>query len=88
MVDISLDIIERIPIELSVDVSSDCGIELSGIDVDGLPSEYRGAYSVTPNSETQILSTANRMMGQNVVINPIPNNYGLITWDGSVLTVS
>jgi len=88
MVDISLDIIERIPIELSVDVSSDCSVELSGIDVDGLPPEYRGAYNVTPNSETQILSTANRMMGQDVVINPIPNNYGLITWDGSVLTVS
>ena len=25
---------------------------------------------------------------KNIRINPIPSNYGLITWDGSVLTVS
>lgn len=88
MVDISLDIIEQMPIELSVGISSDCDIELHGIDVDGLRPEYRGAYVVTPNTETQILPTANRTMGQNVVVNPIPSNYGLITWNGSVLTVS
>lgn len=52
----------------------------------GVP--YRGEYEVTPSSETQTLQTANRLLASNIVINPIPSNYGLITWNGSVLTVS
>lgn len=49
---------------------------------------YTGSYEVTPTQETQTLNTANLMMSENVVINPIPSNYGLITWNGSTLTVS
>lgn len=49
---------------------------------------YTGAYEVTPSAEVQTLSTQNLMMSQNVTINPIPSNYGLITWNGSALTVS
>lgn len=49
---------------------------------------YRGAYEVTPSDTQQILSTENMRMEHNVVINPIPSNYGLITWNGSFLTVS
>lgn len=50
--------------------------------------EYKGEYEVTPTLETQILQTENLTMSGNVVINPIPSNYGLITWNGTVLTVS
>lgn len=49
---------------------------------------YDGPYEVTPSSETQTLLTEDKTMGGNVVINPIPSNYGLINWNGSVLTVS
>ena len=49
---------------------------------------YTGAYEVTPSSETQVLETNNLRMTDNVTINPIPNNYGLITWNGSIITVS
>ena len=49
---------------------------------------YEGAYEVTPSAETQTLLTNSFRMTDNVVINPIPNNYGLITWDGSTITVS
>ena len=49
---------------------------------------YDGEYEVTPTGETQTLYTTGRTMAENVVINPIPSNYGLITWNGSVLTVS
>ncbi len=50
--------------------------------------EYEGPYVITPSSETQTLSTEQVAMTSNVVINPIPSNYGLITWNGSTLTVS
>ena len=50
--------------------------------------DYTGAYEVTPSQSTQTLSVADKRMTQDVVINPIPSNYGLITWNGSYLTVS
>lgn len=52
------------------------------------PSAYTGAYEVTPSQETQTLPTEGLMMTRDVTVNPIPNNYGLITWNGSTLTVS
>ena len=52
------------------------------------PADYTGDYTVTPTEETQTLPTQGLMMNHDVTINPIPNNYGLITWNGSVLTVS
>ena len=50
--------------------------------------EYHGVYEVTPTAETQTLATANRVLTQNITVDPIPSNYGLITWNGSYLTVS
>lgn len=52
------------------------------------PISYAGAYEVTPSAQTQTLETNGLMMTANVTVNPIPTNYGLITWDGSTLTVS
>ena len=52
------------------------------------PNQYTGAYEVTPSVDTQTLSTRGLMMTDNVTVNPIPSNYGLITWDGSKITVS
>lgn len=49
---------------------------------------YEGPYEVTPGPAAQVLLTNDLRMTANVTINPIPNNYGLITWNGSVLTVS
>lgn len=51
-------------------------------------SLYEGAYEVTPSTETQIIPIANHIASENITINPIPSNYGLITWNGSTLTVS
>lgn len=49
---------------------------------------YEGEYVITPNNETQTLLTKNLRMTNNVIVNPIPSNYGLITWNGSFLTIS
>lgn len=53
-----------------------------------LPEEYEGSYDVTPGPEEQILATANRWLTEDITVQPIPDNYGLITWDGSIITVS
>ena len=49
---------------------------------------YDGALEFTPSSEAQVIPTANKSVLENITIKPIPNNYGLITWNGSTLTVS
>lgn len=49
---------------------------------------YTGEYEVTPSAETQTLNTDGLRLTRNVTVNPIPQNYGLITYNGAVLTVS
>ena len=53
-----------------------------------LPPVYTGSYEVTPSDTEQVLETDAFYMNGNITINPIPSNYGLITWNGSVITVS
>lgn len=50
--------------------------------------EYTGAYEFTPTRNTQTIEIANKKATADIIINPIPRNYGLITWNGAVLTVS
>lgn len=49
---------------------------------------YQGEYVHTPCSETITIPCAEYKMLDNITINPIPSNYGLITWDGRTITVS
>ena len=56
--------------------------------VDRHLDHYTGSYVVTPTKSTQTLSTYNHVMDGNVTVNPIPDNYGLITWNGDFLKVS
>lgn len=53
-----------------------------------LGRQYKGPYTVTPTENAQTLQTMGLDMTQNLVVAPIPNNYGLISWDGSAITVS
>ena len=66
---------------------SSIGLGFDGRQIVNVP-KYEGSYEVTPSQSTQTLSTNGKRMTADVVVNPIPNNYGLITWDGSVITVS
>lgn len=49
---------------------------------------YEGPYEYTPTQEEQTVTIRGLMATRNITINPIPSNYGLITWDGRTLTVS
>lgn len=50
--------------------------------------EYTGQTDITPTRERQVLSTQGKAVNTNIIIEPIPQNYGLITWDGTRLMVS
>lgn len=49
---------------------------------------FTGDYEYTPTMQTQIIEIADQRATQNITIKPIPENYGLITWNGSYITVS
>ena len=49
---------------------------------------YDGPYTVTPTRERQELPTAGKSLALNVVVEAIPPEYGLITYNGSSLRIS
>lgn len=51
-----------------------------------LPS-YTGPTVITPSEETKVLATSEKAVSQNIIINPVPDNYGRLIWAGGILTV-
>lgn len=74
--------------QISASVSSEEALRASVSVPEFISVFYEGDYSVTPSAETQVLQTKDLAMRQDLTINPIPSNYGLITWNGAYLTVS
>lgn len=77
-----------VPLDLeasgNIEVSPEVVTRISHGDYD----EYQGAYEFTPTTEAQTIPTDHLVLMDNITIDPIPNNYGLITWDGVTLMVS
>ena len=48
---------------------------------------YDDDYIFTPSEEEQVIPTSNKFVSRNIVINPIPSEYGHISWNGSFLLV-
>lgn len=72
--------------DLSVPLDGEMGLFTTIVQAD-YPF-YTGPTEITPTEDTQILPTADTIVLENITVNPIPTNYGLITWNGSVITVS
>ena len=85
VIDGELDLIIQEDGEVEMDLKMDGD---PGIYMPLYPPAYQGSLEITPSAETQTIETAGYMMPANLIVNPIPNNYGLITWDGATLTVS
>ena len=49
--------------------------------------EFPVPYEVTPGAATQTLGTRGLLMTSDLVVAPIPSNYGVVTWDGSILSI-
>lgn len=49
---------------------------------------YDGSYEVTPSQAAQTLPTRGKLMDVDLVVQPIPNNYGRISYSGGIMTVS
>lgn len=85
-------------ITLRVDTDTDALLTAGGTESVELQAEastyidtttiYAGSYELTPSAETQTIPIANMKASADIIINPVPSNYGLISWNGSTLTVS
>ena len=85
---ITLTIAENEAVSLSVAGTESVGLTAEPHIVVDRSIIYDGAYEWTPTQSTQTIEIANKKALDNIKINPIPQNYGLITWNGSTLTVS
>lgn len=56
--------------------------------VASIAEDYDGEYDITPSSTEQVFQTEGKRVLHDFVIEPIPQNYGLITYNGSTITVS
>lgn len=53
-----------------------------------VPGAFPGPYTFTATDQEQTIPTQGYYMAEDIIINPVPSNYGLITWDGTTITVS
>lgn len=84
--EIADNIIEVTPTVASNVVSVDADVVTQVVSVDA--EQYTGEYTFTPTADTQTIEISGMIATQDITINPIPSNYGLITWSGSVLTIT
>lgn len=62
---------------------------LSGqLTIAGSIPSYAGPLEVTPGAETQTVECSGLLMPGDIIIKPVPQNYGLVGWNGITLTVS
>lgn len=87
---IELDVRSRDPVTL--DVPGSAPVEWGASEYMPVVSTdaptYEGPYEATPTSDTQVFATGRKLMVREFTVNPIPSNYGLVTWNGQTLTVS
>jgi hypothetical protein len=72
---------------LHVDSDNAAALFVGGEVYGGHVPAYEGEYTVTPSEQEQTLETSGKRLAQNVIVEPIPSNYGRISYSGSVITV-
>lgn len=52
------------------------------------PESYKGSYNIVPSLHQQIVKVKGLYATEDIIVEKIPDNYGLITWNGSFLRIS
>jgi hypothetical protein len=69
----------------TIPLDGECGVVTKVVEHD-LPT-YTGETVITPSDTEQVLATADKVVARNIVVNPIPENYGRLLYSGNTLTV-
>lgn len=87
VIDGELDLVSQIEdgLELIAQIDGDFDTITKVVEHD-LPV-YTGQTVITPSDIAQTLATAEKVVASNIIINPIPENYGRLLYSGNTLTV-
>ena len=86
---LKLRIYENDSVSLSVgEVGNPVSLQIGETGFPIYPEPYRGKYTVTPSQNAQTLKTKGLTALENVIVEKIPNCYGLVEWNGSFLRIS
>lgn len=75
-------------VPLSVFDSEPLNIDIDATGYPVYPDVYTGTVNVVPTMQRQTLKTKGLTLLDDVTIEKIPDCYGLVTWNGSVLNIS
>lgn len=75
-------------VPLSIFDSEPLNVDIEATGYPVYPEAYTGTVDVVPTMQRQVLKTKGFTLLDDVTIEKIPDNYGLITWNGSFLKVS
>ena len=84
---INLHVLDPSEINLHVITDQPVGLQALGEMIGKIPI-FDGPYEYTPADSSQTIAIGGKRAVGDITINPIPSNYGKITWNGSILTVS
>ena len=76
------------PFNISFGSSPQFDVSFGAVTEVPVTTYFDGEYEYTPTDTEQTIPIIGLTARRNITINPIPSNYGLITWNGAVLTVS
>ncbi len=85
---LDVQITEQYEADVSVDGNIEAEADGSIVVNKIVADEFEGAYEYTPTQNTQVIEIAQKKAVQNITINPIPQNCGLVTWHGAFLHIS
>lgn len=80
--------VDRVLIPMGVETQHEIAMTIGATYAMSTADDYEGAYEFTPTESTQTVQIEGKKATQDIVINPIPTNYGRITWNGSYIKVS
>ena len=80
-----ITLVQQVDGVISLDLANDGS---PGLFMPIVPNVYTGSIEVEPSAEAQTLVTHGLTVMQDIVIDPIPVNYGLVEWDGRKLRIS
>lgn len=83
---IKLNVLDTVPIALNVLEESGASLNVQGELIGNMPM-YTDSYEFTPSSEEQTISIAGKRAFDDIIIHSVPQNYGRLEWNGSVLRI-
>lgn len=75
-------------VSLTITEENVVSLDIGAVAYPVYPESYKGSYNIVPSLHRQIVKVKGLYATEDIIVEKIPDNYGLITWNGSFLKVS